>query len=527
MKKQFSAFPAWGHSLVAALLLWAAWPVSPLSFLVFFGFIPLLYLGTVTPSRRRFMLYAALAMAVWNGLTTWWIWNASGIGVVAAVLVNTLVMLFPWFIYHIVLKRKGTNWGGYAWLLAWLSMEYFHLQNWGLSWPWMTLGNVFATQPDWVQWYEITGTSGGSCWVLLVNLLLFRLLTAETGFRRISVAAAATILVPLILSFSILQWRAGIKKQEARNVVVVQPNIDPYEEKFLAGTQEMQIQQLIRLSQSQIDDNTELVIWPETAIPVQAWEEELKQNYFFYPVYDFLQRHPGVKLFTGIDGYRRLPKDAPKTLSVRRLGDTDQYYEAFNSGALIHQDTSIQLYHKSRLVPGVEMIPSWLGFMASLAGEFGGIAGTYGSQEERTVLGNEVDFFKIAPSICYESVYGEFMASYARNGANIIAIITNDGWWGNTPGYKQHMQYARLRAIENRRWVARSANTGISCFIDPLGEIYQPQPWDEPSAIKQQIFPSQTLTFFSRYGDVLSKAALLLLATLLIATFTIKNHALK
>jgi apolipoprotein N-acyltransferase len=126
--------------------------------------------------------------------------------------------------------------------------------------------------------------------------------------------------------------------------------------------------------------------------------------------------------------------------------------------------------------------------------------------------------YKIAPAICYESIYGEYMSKYIRNGANLICIITNDGWWKNTPGHKQHMNYARLRAIETGKWIARSANTGISCFIDPNGTVINPQPWDTAAAIKLNVpvFSSSKETFFVRQGDILSRV-MLILALLLIA----------
>jgi apolipoprotein N-acyltransferase len=94
--------------------------------------------------------------------------------------------------------------------------------------------------------------------------------------------------------------------------------------------------------------------------------------------------------------------------------------------------------------------------------------------------------------------------------------MTNDGWWGNTPGHKQHLQYARLRAIETRRWVARSANTGISAVIDEKGEIKATQPWDAAAVIKYNIPMLTGETFYVRYGDVLSKIALVLGGVLLV-----------
>ena len=152
----------------------------------------------------------------------------------------------------------------------------------------------------------------------------------------------------------------------------------------------------------------------------------------------------------------------------------------------------------------METLPWFLKFLGKWFDKFGGTTAGYAKQNERTVL-NEKHGYKIAPAICYESVYGEFMSKYVHNGANLICIITNDGWWKKTPGHKQHMNYARLRAIETRTWVARSANTGISCFIDPYGNVIEPQPYDTNAAIKLSVPIDNTKTFFVKYGDILSK----------------------
>ena len=115
------------------------------------------------------------------------------------------------------------------------------------------------------------------------------------------------------------------------------------------------------------------------------------------------------------------------------------------------------------------------------------------------------------------------MSKYIRNDANLICIITNDGWWKKTPGHKQHMNYARLRAIETRTWIARSANTGISCFIDPAGNVINPQPYDKQVAIKLNVSSAQpSKTFFVRNGDILSNI-MWWLSTLLISWIVFKK----
>jgi apolipoprotein N-acyltransferase len=131
------------------------------------------------------------------------------------------------------------------------------------------------------------------------------------------------------------------------------------------------------------------------------------------------------------------------------------------------------------MVPGVETIPPFLHFLDAWFDKFGGSTGSYTGQPNRIALATTNSSYLIAPSVCYESIYGEFMSRFTHNGANIIAIITNDAWWGNTPGHLQLLDYARLRAIETRRWVVRSANTGISCVIDPAGRITESRPWEK------------------------------------------------
>ncbi len=268
------------------------------------------------------------------------------------------------------------------------------------------------------------------------------------------------------------------------------------------------MQKLIHLSESKIDSNTALVIWPETAIPEQINEDEMKSNYFMAPVWDFLRKHPSLNLLTGVEGFRFYDTQHKTPYSLK-LPEGERYVDAYNSAVLMDSNTC-QIYHKSKLVPGVETLPSFLNFMAPLFEKFGGTTGGYARQTERTVLNTSNHTWHIAPAVCYESIYGEFMSAYVRNGADIIAVITNDGWWGNTPGYHQHESYGRLRAIETRRWVVRSANTGISCVIDPAGTVIDPQPWDQVAVIKQQVPADKDLTFYVQYGDLLSRLAIAL-----------------
>jgi apolipoprotein N-acyltransferase len=406
-----------------------------------------------------------------------------------------------------------------------MCFEFIHLQDWGLSWPWLTLGNVFATHTSWIQWYEFTGVAGGSFWILCSNVLVFAVLKEfkENGrtkkyFLRLSLWLLVLIF-PVLLS-RLFYFKGNWQNENAKNIVVVQPNIDPYAKvSEQAGSLEWQLQRLINTTEKVIDNNTALVVWPETALysPSRIQEETVRDNMFLLPLWNFLKQHPQLSVFSGIESFRVF--DEKTKYGEAMFG---KYVESYNGSMLADSSGAYAFYHKSMLVPGVETLPWFLKFLSSWFEKFGGTTAGYAKQDIRTVL-NEKNGYKIAPAICYESIYGAFMSRYVKQGANLICVITNDGWWKNTPGHKQHMNYARLRAIETRTWVARSANTGISCFIDPNGNIIDPQAYNTQAGIKLSVpVTAAQATFYARYGDWLYKLMLILSGLLIGWTIGLK-----
>ena len=517
--------------IIGALLLWVAWPTSSFSFLIFFTLVPLLVVEDNVVSAKKLFAFTYIHMFLWNALTTWWIYHASAMGAAMAIFANSLIMCLPWLLMHVTKKKLGRR-AGYISLIAfWISFEYFH-HRWELSWPWLTLGNAFAMKPEWVQWYQVTGTTGGSLWILITSISTYTLirehrLRGRTMFYFLTMLSLILLLItPILVSRNILnnysKELASSAKRATKNIVIVQPNVDPYEEKFVAGTQEPQIQKLIDLSEEKIDSNTAMVLWPETAIPVGVWEDQVTTNNYYRPVWSFLQQHPQLSILTGIDSYKNYGSDKKNASATARYDEEGNfYYDAFNAAAMLRPDGSFKIYHKAKLVPGVETLPSFLLWLGGIFDSFGGTSGTLGRDKERLAIPDAQHYYVAAPVICYESIYSDYITGYIRKGANILTIMTNDGWWNDTQGYRQHMNYARLRAIETRRWIARSANTGISCFIDPAGNVYQPQPWDTSSSIKMNIEPLQKQTFFVDHGDYLSRIFNIVSVVFLLILFTI------
>ena len=500
-------------SLLSGLLFVFAWPVSDFTPLIFIGWIPVFYLCEQENKGIRFFWFTYVALLIWNAGTTWWIWNSTQPGAVAAIVVNSLFMSLPLVGFNIFRTKYGQRAGWLAFVIFWLSFEYIHL-NWQLSWPWLTLGNVFATHTNWIQWYEFTGVSGGSLWVLLVNIFVYKFLRSKEKTIKYKWASVAFLVIIIPFGISVLLKPKPSAQAALSNVIVVQPNIDPYTVKFDITSTNGQVQKLISLSEKELDSNTTLIVWPETALPIGVWQDQVMQSQYYKPVFDFVNRHPNVTIETGIETLKNYGKERA-TKTARKEEASGTYYDVFNAAISIKANQPIQFYNKSKLVPGVETLPDFLLWTGSIFEKFGGTAGGYGHDKESAVFKEPGNPYVTAPIICYESIYGEYVSSYVKKGANLLTIITNDGWWGNTAGHKQHLQYARLRALENRKWVARSANTGISAVIDNTGEIRESRKWDEAAFIKFPIPVDKGLTFYVINGPLIFRLAIFLMVVLL------------
>ncbi|MGI8893044.1 MAG: apolipoprotein N-acyltransferase [Bacteroidia bacterium] len=534
-------------ALSSGLLLSAAWPAGGFFFLLFIALVPLLILENhlshnITIKRKGLgvFLYSYLTFFTWNLLTTWWIVNATFFGAVMAFIFNSLFMTLVFLLFHHTKMILGMKKGFVALIVYWISFEYLHHQ-WDLTWPWLTFGNGFAASIKVVQWYEYTGVYGGTLWVWLSNMLVFYAVK-KPGDRYVdengaivsypvlyrigrAVAALTVIFFPIIISHFI--YSSYSESSDPVDVVVVQPNIDPYTEKFNELPAEIQISKILRLANTLVDSNTRFVVAPETAIPDAVWDHDLPENASVKLLWNTMQQHPQLNLIIGLSYIKSYMTDGPPTTTARKFKLSEGYYDMFNAAMFIDNNGAIQLYNKSKLVPGVEKMPypAIFGFLEDFSIDLGGASGSLGSQDERAVFYTSASE-AIAPSICYESIYGEFMSEYVANGAEAIFIITNDGWWADTPGYRQHMHYARLRAVENRRSIARSANTGISCFINQRGDITQKTSWWVEDVLKETINLNKELTFYTRHGDYIARISIFL-SVIMILYFLVRRYTIK
>ncbi|NVO86035.1 apolipoprotein N-acyltransferase [Hymenobacter terrestris] len=526
----------WLPSLLALLsagLLWAGWPVNPapLALLLLVAWVPYLLLeqrlSAQGASGWKVWRYGYLTLVLWNLFTTYWVSFSTLGGGIAAVICNALMMSVALVAFYHTKKRFGPRLGYLSLPVYWIAFEQLHL-HWFLTWPWLTLGNGFASANYLVQWYEYTGFLGGSLWIWAVNLLVFYSLSrwpaagptlGRVQRQRLILLPFLAALLPILLSKYI-----GSNYQEkgpAAEVVVVQPNLDPFLEKFAGSPNfvpyDQQLARMKALTEQHLTPQTRLVLWPETSLDETYFESNIETYPRIGQLRQWLTTHPGLDLVTGLTTVGQYGTDKARASATARFRDDLGYYDLYNAALHLGRATDpAAFYHKSRLVPGVEGVPPWLSMFVI---DLGGSAGGLGSQPERSVFeAAAAPALRVAPVICYESVYGDFVADYVTEGATLIGIITNDGWWSDSPGHKQHMQYATLRAIETRRDVARSANTGISGFINQKGEITQQSGWWVQAALRGTVHLNTELTFYVRHGELIGISCQVLAVLLLLGT---------
>ena len=504
-------------AILSALLLSAAWPMNGFTFIIFGALIPLLFLENsirLSDFKRRGLLvfgYSYLTFLLWNLLITWWLINSSLIGMLFANICNSFfyAIVFSCFSWA---KTRLPNRSAYLFLIAlWLAFEKLHL-SWDFSWTWLNLGNVFSENIYWIQWYEYTGVFGGSLWVLVINVWLFHVFKNHNtilGYKPLArKMIAPLIFIALPITFSLYLYEKVEEGSKDIKVLLLQPNIDPYNTKY-SLTNSSFIDLWKKQVQPFYSDSLDYILSPETYFAEGYGEEfrEFNGSKLHEELQQELAKIPLTQYITGIQFYDLYSQEKAPSLTANliRKGLWADYYNS----ALAEQSNEIfQIYHKSKLVVGVENMP-FKSVLKPLLGDvlldFGGTVASRVTQKKRDVFSHTNSKLKAAPIICWESIFGEFVTGYVNEGATFLAVISNDAWWGETPGHKQLLSYTRLRAIETRRDIARSANTGISSIINAKGEIINQTSYNTKTALIGKLSSRSNLTFYVRFGDIIAR----------------------
>lgn len=509
------------YILASVALLSVGW-LGASGFTLLVALVPLLYISDGYSSSARdwwrMAGWASLTFVLWNVATVWWIWIATPIGPIAATIISTFWNMVAFMLYHYISKRAPKSVAYTILVAAWLATEYLYIHTEVLSFPWLALGNGFSGSTWAVQWYEYTGVLGGTLWVLLSNIAVFEALKQRTKWP--AVRAGVVALLPVVVSL-VIYW--GYEPQSERvKVAVLQPNVDCYDEKF-NNTATRQMQNIVDLI-SQTPADAKIIVLPETALPNMVDDDEPQSDIAVQIVDTILTQHrPQAMVAVGASTMKEYDYGQKPSSTAR--GNVGGYFDIYNSAIAINGDGAGDVHHKMRLVVGVETMPWWFKSLSELI-DLGGVTGQLGRNDKPTVF--EKGGVKAGPAICYEGLYGDCFARFVREGAEVMLVMSNDGWWGNTPGHKRLFDFCRLRAIETRRAIARSANTGVSGFITSRGDVEQRLDWDKRGVLSADVEVGSRTTAYVTYGDWLGRMGLLLtfLGVLYFVAYRIrrKNH---
>lgn len=524
----------WGLTVMSAVLMSIPYLIPHCGLTALFGLVPLLCMERIATmlEKKRVWIYHYSCFVLWNAFTTFWVCNATVGGGLFAIFANALQMSLVFGLFRLSKKKFGGALPYIFLMVTWIAWERFYFDA-EISWPWLVLGNAFARSTWAIQWYEFTGFLGGSLWVWASNLGIFGILVSLSDGRwmtfnkkaRIAYPAgiACLFVFPLIASAMIgRQYKTSMEAEESLPVMIIQPNIDPYN-KFEAMTQAQQngilLSQAGKALEYRKNDSTAgplLVLAPETFTnDIICGDYAHSRTWKGFT--SFLKDYPGVNLLFGASSYEYIySKDAP-SYTARNIQE-GLWYETHNSALMTDGTQRTEIFHKSKLVVAVEHTP-YPRLFCPIDDMLGGVMGRCVGQDGISLLHvqDNGQSIPVGCAVCYESVYGEYYTDYIRKGARAMTIITNDAWWGNTPGYRQHLSYASLRAIETRRAIARCANTGISAIISPSGEIIQPTPWWEPAVIEGSIPLRDDITFYVSHGDIAGRVCTFIFILLLLA----------
>ena len=527
-------------SLISALLLSISWPTYGIPFFIFFAFVPLLLMEQEISkfskiNKKGWVVFGLtyLAFFIWNVVTTGWLYHAKNpdgnnslLAVAIPVIVNSLLMSLVFQLYYWYKKVRGTYFGLVFFVAIWLSFERFHL-NWEFTWPWLNLGNAFSEYPQLIQWYDTIGATGGSFWILLINVFAFYTLRIwQAGRIRKDLVKNISILTAIIvlpLLISIYKYNSYQEKPVGEvTTLLLQPKLDPYTEKYSKDSLQI-LGELLSLAEENSKTKVDFFIAPETAFPGNG---SLSENGFnkstsIAIAKEFLGKHPQSIFLTGASTHKFLFDEADTEDYSTKIQE-GVWVNSYNSALQIIPNQEVEVYHKAKLVPGVEIFP-YIRYLKPILGDamldFGGANSSLGIDKERKVFSNTFNKAKMAPIICYESIYGEYVTDYVKNGANLLAIMTNDSWWDNTEGHKQLLSYARLRAIETRREIVRAANSGISAHINARGDILQDTFYDDRTALLVKANLLEEKSIYTKIGDLISRIAIFVLGFLIIYHF--------
>ncbi|UWX56824.1 apolipoprotein N-acyltransferase [Chlorobaculum sp. MV4-Y] len=514
--------------LLSGLLLgisFPTWPTVHLEPLAWIALVPLLLSLEHEERFGPFFRKSWMAMLLFCLITLWWVCLATMVGGILTVFVQSLFSSVPLVVFYYFKKRAGFRSALLALPFIWTGWEWAYMQQ-DFSLGWLTFGNSQANLLWMVQYADLTGVWGISFWLLTFNVLALLLFRGKETFQvkaGIVMVMLVMIATPLFYARQVFRNTALDNTYSKVRVALVQPDIDPHEKWDGLGPEETLSRLYSLTGQAVRGERPELIIWPETAIPFYIRLPENK------PYMDSVMRMVmrwDAPLLTGF------PDEVPVFPNSARgeaVAASGVEYAAYNASMLLRPAGGpVQIYRKMRLVPFGERVPysEYFPWLEKLSFSMSGIS-SWAKGRETTVMrftSREGQLVRMANIICYESIFPGQVSKFVRRGAQFLTLVTNDGWYGTSYGPWQHAAIGRLRCIENRRAMARCANTGVTLFYDTCGRSYAETPWWQQSVLTADVPLESGITFYTIHPDLVPQACLGIAGVLALAAVVRKRR---
>ena len=491
------------------LMLGLAFPPLPFYYLMFVALVPYLIVLREKEGLAEINKFTYFTFFIFNFIALYWVgsWTKDAdpflmLSGIALLFFNPLLFLIPSTLYYLTKKYLNKNFSYWLFPVFWVTYEYFYSVT-EFRFPWLTLGNGLAYFTSYVQIADIIGVYGLSLLVLYTNLFLARLILKylnELKIDKVSLSLALALLIlPIIYGGVKLDKSTGLKRKI--KVGLIQPNFNPWK-KWEAGNLDEQLGIYFDLSRKAVNKGAKIIVWPETALPVYLLSGSY--NEYVNKIRAFVDSN-NICLITGMPNAKFYKDSLNAPFGAKKSNYGNYYFTTYNSVLAFQPHTAeIQQYGKIKLVPFGEKVPyaEYLPFLENLIKWNVGIS-SWNTGTDTTVfsLGQLKNYgtIKVAPLICIESIYPDFTAQFVKRGAELISVVTNDSWYGNSSGPYQHKAFAALRAVENRRFVIRAANGGISCIISNKGKTLEHTQMFESTYLVGDVGLSDETTFYTRH----------------------------
>ncbi|MDD3051602.1 MAG: apolipoprotein N-acyltransferase [Candidatus Cloacimonetes bacterium] len=462
---------------ISALLLGISRHPLALNFLVFFSFIPLFIFFSQRRSVKNLLVAAFTFATVYNLIALHWISLVTLPGFLGMFLLFT-TYFFILFIFVEFTSKSFPSLSSYTLILYWLCFEF--LSNFGeFRFPWFNLAYSISEYLLLIQIADIGGIYLLSFLILIVNILLFNSFHCKKNFLLI------LMIIILWVAYGVIRIKTINLKETNTKVFIAQGSI-PQDEKWDIDSRDRTIKIYSEFTEEAGKNDGDLIVWPESAIPLA-----LMRNVLYYRYFSELARKNKINILTGF----------PHFEFTEETGKNPEPYFHYNSCTQIKEDGKYDpLYFKNILVPFGERIPFLDTFPVLWKIQLGQANFEYGKE----IKLYSIDSLKYSPIICFEIAFPLFTNRIARQNADFIVNITNDAWFKKSWGTYQHAIMTQMRAVESRIQYFRSANTGYSIIVSPIGEVTKRLNLFERGLISEnvEVYPHQS--FYVRFGYLLS-----------------------